>query len=109
MWRYFELVSSRSLTEINEFRKKAECGFNPRDVKFLLAEEMVERFHSNSQAKKAHEDFIARFQRGDTPEDMEEKEISILEDTIALANLLKDSGLVATTFRCTPSGEAACC
>ena len=97
MWRYFELVSSRSLTEINEFRKKAECGFNPRDVKFLLAEELVERFHSKSQAKKVHEDFIARFQRGDTPEDMEEKEVSILEDTIVLANLLKDSGLVATT------------
>ena len=61
MWRYFELVSSRSLSEINEFRKKAECGFNPRDIKFLLAEELVERFHSKSQAKKVHEEFQRPF------------------------------------------------
>ena len=64
MWRYFELLSFRGDGEINELRKKTADGMNPRDVKFLLAEEIVERFHSARLAQQARQDFIQRFQKG---------------------------------------------
>ena len=97
MWRYFELVSSRSMDEIKAFKSKVESGENPRDVKFLLAEEVVERFHSKADAERAHQEFVARFQRDEVPTGLESTEVSVAESSIPLANLLKITGLTAST------------
>lgn len=97
MWRYFELISSRSMAEINALKQKVTDGFNPRDVKFLLAGEVVTRFHSSPAAIHAQQAFIERFQKGELPDDLDETDIAINESTIPLANLLKNSNLVSTT------------
>ncbi len=97
MWRYFELLSARPMMEIQRFRQQATEGANPRDFKVLLAKEMVERFHSTNDAERAHAQFVARFQQGIDPDDIEQKDIFIQQSGIALANLLKDAGLVAST------------
>lgn len=94
MWRYFELLSARSLAELKKLRDAVADGRNPRDVKFLLGEEMVARFHGAAAAKKAREAFIARFARGETPDDM--SEVS-LDGSLSLAQLLKAAGLVPST------------
>ncbi len=103
MWRYFELLSFRDMKEISQWRKEAEQGANPRDFKIKLATEIITRFHSASEAKDAVEKFIARFQRHEIPEDLEEKEIiweadpSSSNDGIPITNLLKQAGLVEST------------
>ncbi len=74
MWRYFELLSFRPLNEIEKFKQEVEGGANPRDIKFKLATEIVTRFHSEKLAQKAHNEFIARFQKGAIPEDMRESD-----------------------------------
>ncbi|MDT8404112.1 tyrosine--tRNA ligase [Sulfuriflexus sp.] len=94
MWRYFELLSFRSEAEIEQFKKAIETGKNPRDVKFLLAEEIIERFHDHAAADQARENFIARFQKGMQPDEM--PEFSLAAD-MPLANLLKEAGLVKST------------
>jgi tyrosyl-tRNA synthetase len=97
MWRYFELLSFRPMPEIDGFRKQVEQGENPRDIKFLLAEEIIERFHSLADAKKARENFIARFQKGAMPDEMPEKMIASSSDGLPIANVLRDGGLVSST------------
>ena len=97
MWRYFELLSFRSLSEIDGFKLQIEQGANPRDIKFLLAEEIIARFHTQTAASKARENFIARFQKGAMPDDIEEKQISAVDGELAIANLLKEAGLVSST------------
>lgn len=97
MWNYFELLSFRPLTEINQFKKDVEEGVNPRDIKFKLAGEIIERFHSAEDAKKANENFIARFQKGAMPDDMPEVELAGGSEGLPIANLLKDAGLVKST------------
>jgi len=97
MWRYFELLSFRPMPEIDGFRKQVEQGDNPRDIKFLLAEEIIERFHSLADAKKARENFIARFQKGAMPDEMPEKMIASSSDGLPIANVLRDGGLVSST------------
>jgi tyrosyl-tRNA synthetase len=97
MWRYFELLSFRGDGEINELRKKTEDGMNPRDVKFLLAEEIVERFHSARSARQARHDFIQRFQKGALPEDINEIQLDSVDGKLPLANLLKQAGLTSST------------
>ena len=97
MWRYFELLSFRPMGEIESFRKEIEQGKNPRDIKFLLAEEIISRFHDTEAATKARENFIARFQKGAMPEDMPELTISADEQTMPIANLLHKAGLVQST------------
>lgn len=97
MWRYSELLSARPMMEVQKFRQQATEGANPRDFKVLLAKEMVERFHSRNDAESAHAQFVARFQQGIDPDDIEQKDIFIEQSGIALANLLKDAGLVAST------------
>ena len=74
MWRYFELLSFRPINEIEKFKQEVEGGTNPRDIKFKLATEIVARFHSEKLAQKAHNEFIARFQKGAMPEDMRESD-----------------------------------
>jgi len=97
MWRYFELLSFKSMPDIQRFQNQVAEGFNPRDVKVRLAEEIVERFHSREAAAKAHEEFVARFRKGAMPEDMPEKSLSATGDGIQIANLLKETGLVSST------------
>jgi len=94
MWRYFELLSFRSMTEIEQFKIDIEQGKNPRDIKFLLAEEIIERFHDRAAADKARENFIARFQKGKTPDEMPEFSLSA---ALPVANLLKEAELVKST------------
>lgn len=96
MWRYFELLSFRPVDEIAQFRQQIEEGANPRDIKFLLAEELIERFHSREDALKARENFIARFQKGAMPDEMPEFSLTAGEG-MPIANLLKEAGLVQST------------
>ncbi|QGM22284.1 tyrosine--tRNA ligase [Spiribacter sp. 2438] len=97
MWRYFELLSFRPLNEIESLRHRVTEGMNPRDAKFELADELVTRFHDAASARAAHEEFVARFQRGALPSDMPEHERSAPADGLALVPLLKDLGLVPST------------
>jgi len=97
MWRYFELLSFRPWLEIEKLRADVAAGANPRDSKVLLAEEIVARFHDPSAARKANENFVAKFQRGAIPEDIPEWELSADKGGLPIANLLKDVGLTNTT------------
>ena len=96
MWRWFELLSFRPINEINELKKEVKSGMNPRDAKILLAEEIIERFHSKEDAGNAKNTFLDRFQKGAKPKDIETFSIS-LDDDIAIGSLLKESGLVQST------------
>ena len=96
MWRWFELLSFRPINEVNELKKEVKSGMNPRDTKILLAEEIIERFHSKEDAENAKNTFLDRFQKGAKPKDIETFSIS-LDDHIAIGNLLKESGLVQST------------
>ncbi|MHB1359875.1 MAG: tyrosine--tRNA ligase [Rhodocyclaceae bacterium] len=93
MWRYFELLSFRSSDEIAKLKREVTEGRNPRDVKVILAQELVARFHSSRDADLALEDFQARFQRGALPDDM--PEISVVAAPVA--QVLKQAGLVSST------------
>jgi len=97
MWRYFELLSFRPMSEIEAFRQEIDAGKNPRDIKFLLAEELIARFHDGEAATRARENFIARFQKGAMPEEMPERTLSADEQTIPIATLLRQAGLVQST------------
>ena len=98
MWRYFELLSTRSLADIEGWRASVVKGANPRDIKFELALELVGRFHSRAAARGAHEAFIARFQRGAIPESIAELTLKAADGAgIPIANLLKEAGLVQST------------
>lgn len=99
MWKYFELLSTKNLSEIEKLKDTVKNGANPRDIKFLLAEEIVERFHSLSVAKKAKESFLQRFQKGGMPEDIDLIEVSIKDiendnGEINLPRLLAHTNLV---------------
>jgi tyrosyl-tRNA synthetase len=97
MWRYFELLSFRPMEEIDGFKQQVETGANPRDIKFLLGEELVARFHSEAEATQARENFIARFQKGAMPDDIPEVELSVDDGEMPIANVLKEAGLVSST------------
>ena len=97
MWRYFELLSFRPLSEIEGFQHDVSGGANPRDIKFLLAEEIITRFHDATAAEAARQDFISRFARGALPDDMPEVSLELEGDNIGIAALLKQSGLTAST------------
>ncbi|AYN22011.1 tyrosine--tRNA ligase [Alcaligenes aquatilis] len=93
MWRYFELLSFRSLEDIAGLQKQIEEGRNPREVKVELAQEIVTRFHSAQAAVQALETFDARFRRGEMPEDMPEVTVA---GELALLRVLREAGLVAS-------------
>jgi tyrosyl-tRNA synthetase len=97
MWRYFELLSFRTLDDIAGLKKRVDQGLNPRDAKFELALEIVERFHDASAAEAAKDEFIARFQRGAMPEEMPELSLESNDGRMGVAHLLKDAGLVSST------------
>ena len=97
MWRYFDLLSFQSLEQIKKWKQDVENGANPRDIKFELGKEIVARFHSESDARRAQENFIARFQKGAMPDEMPEIELKAQSGAMPIANLLKEAGLTKTT------------
>ncbi|MCP1339422.1 tyrosine--tRNA ligase [Idiomarina sp. M1R2S28] len=97
MWRYFQLLSFRSITEIDELKAAVADGKNPRDVKVLLAKEIIARFHSEDDAEKAEQDFIQRFQKNALPDDIPEKTVQVGAEGMAIGNVLKEAGLVEST------------
>ena len=97
MWRYLELLSFRSLSEIAGWRAEAVAGRNPRDFKVLLAQEIVTRFHSRQAAEAALVEFESRFRQGVLPDDMPEVNVSAPGGSIVVPQLLKQAGLVEGT------------
>ncbi len=97
MWRYFELLSFRPLSDIRALRQQMEEGRNPRDIKFELGVEIVTRFHSSQAAQQAQQNFIARFQKGAMPDEIPEVELVADEQGMPIANVLKDAGLTSST------------
>jgi len=97
MWRYFELLSFRPMSEIDAFKEEMRQGKNPRDIKFLLAEEIIARFHSEADATAAREGFIAQFAKNKVPKDIAELSFEATQDGYPIANLLKDAGLCSST------------
>jgi len=97
MWRYFDLLSFRSNEALAGFKQEVDAGKNPRDIKFLLAQEIISRFHSAEAAEKAQAAFIARFQKGAMPDDIPEVELRVADGSMGIANVLKDAGLVNST------------
>jgi tyrosyl-tRNA synthetase len=97
MWRYLELLSFRNLEEIAVWRADVDAGRNPRDIKVLLGLEIVARFHSQQTAEAALREFEARFRQGVLPDDMPEINVTAPGGTIAVPQLLKQSGLVEGT------------
>lgn len=97
MWRYFELLSFRPMSEIGAMRESVAAGKNPRDIKFLLGEELVDRFHGAGQGGKSRDAFIARFQQGAMPDEIPDVHVTSQEGGVAIANLLREAALVPST------------
>jgi tyrosyl-tRNA synthetase len=94
MWRYFELLSFKPMSEIEGFRREAEGGRNPRDFKVMLAQEIVARFHSPADAGRALEDFDHRA-KGGVPDDI--PSVTLTGAPLAIGQLLKQAALVPST------------
>ena len=97
MWRYFELLSFRPLEQVEDFKQQVADGENPRNIKVLLAKEIIARFHDEAAADKAEQDFIQRFRKNAIPDDIKEVEVKVGDDGIAIGNALKEAGLVSST------------
>ena len=97
MWRYFELLSFRPLSEIAALHGQAASGRNPRDIKFELAREIVARFHDAAAAERAQRNFTARVSEKAVPQDLPVKVVPVESGGLRLANLLKEAGLAAST------------
>ena len=97
MWRYFELLSFRPMSEIAAWNSECQNGANPRDYKFKLAQEIIARFHDEASAVKALENFEARFQRGAIPDDIDDVTLNIEGTSIGIAHVLKEANLTSST------------
>lgn len=97
MWLYFQLMSFRTLGEIKGFREEVNNGANPRDIKFRLGEELVERFYNREEAKLARENFVAQFQKGEMPDEIPEVVLRVETGGLAIANMIKMAGLTDST------------
>jgi len=97
MWRWFELLSFISDKEIKNLQKEADSGKNPRDIKFILAEELVDRFHKEGDGKKCKEAFLKRFQKGQIPDDIPTFSLKLDTKSIPLVNLLKNADMTSST------------
>jgi len=97
MWRYYELLSFKPIEQIEAYKQQITDGANPRDIKIELAKELIARFHDQAAADAAHQEFNNRFQKGAVPDDMPELDVTTENGEIAIANLLKEAGLVAST------------
>ena len=97
MWRWFELLSFITEDEIEQLKIKMKEGTNPRDIKFLLAEELVDRFHSEGEGKSCKEAFLQRFQKGQVPDDIPSVSVDVGADGMPLTNLLKNCEMTNST------------
>jgi tyrosyl-tRNA synthetase len=97
MWRYLELLSFESMGTINQWREEVKLGRNPRDIKVMLVQEIVTRFHSKLAAEQALAEFEARFKQGVLPEDMPEITVEAKEGQVNVTQMLKLAGLVDST------------
>ena len=97
MWRWFDLLSFKSIDEINNLKSDQTNGKNPRDIKIELAKELISRFHDEESADLAETNFINQFQKKNIPDDIEEVSLVLSEDSIPLANLLKDCEMTIST------------
>ncbi len=97
MWRYIELLSFEPMESVQRWKRDVEAGLNPRDVKVRFAREIVTRFHGARDADRAQADFEARFREGALPEDMPEVTVASGAKPMAIAQVLKASGLTAST------------
>ena len=97
MWRYFEVLSFRSLEDIAGLTKSVADGMNPRDAKFELGMEIVARFYDDAAAEGARQEFIARFQKGAMPDEIPDKALDSQDGQLGIAHLLKGAGLVSST------------
>ena len=98
MWRYFELLSFKPLDQIQAYRDAIEKeGANPRDIKFELGLEIVERFHDRAAAENAKQDFVQRFQKNQLPDEIPEHKLNPAGEPWLVGAALKDAGLVAST------------
>lgn len=97
MWRYFELLSFRPMTEIKQWSDECRQGANPRNYKVRLAQEIIERFHGWTAAERALENFEARFQRGAMPDEMDEVTVNVEGECCGIAYILKEAGLTEST------------
>lgn len=97
MWRWFELLSFITEDEIEQLKIKMKEGTNPRDIKFLLAEELVDRFHSEGEGKSCKEAFLQRFQKGQLPDDIPSVSVDVGADGMPLTNLLKNCEMTTST------------
>lgn len=102
MWDWYNLLSFRPLDEIAQLKADVAAGKNPRDMKILLAKELIARFHDQAAADAAEQEFINRFQKGAIPDEMPE---FTFEGEIGLATLLKEAGLVASTSEAIRSAQ----
>lgn len=93
MWLWFELISFRTIEEIKKLRDDVNSGMNPRDIKFMLGEELVERFHTAEAARQARENFVAQFQKGLLPDEMAEIIVKTGENGVSIINIIKEAGL----------------
>ena len=97
MWRWYELLSFRLLSEVAAFKGDVASGRNPRDIKVLLAQELVARFHNQEAADKALADFEARFKQGAMPDEIPEVSVQSVDGGVQISNVLKQAGLTAST------------
>jgi len=97
MWRYFEVLSFRSLEDIASLKRSVDAGLNPRDAKFELGLEIVARFHDKANAEDAKKEFISRFQQGAMPDEIAEVTLASRQGQLGIAHLLKGAGLVSST------------
>lgn len=97
MWRYFDLLSFKDSAEINNLKKDQKNGENPRNIKFILAQEIVERFHGEKKSKSALNEFLNRFQKGNIPTNIEDISLTLRKDELTLSRVLKDSKLTSST------------
>lgn len=93
MWRYYELLSFKTLEEIQALQEQVKNGFNPREVKVLFAKEIITRFHNAEQATQAEQKFNQQFRQGAIPDDI----LEFHTDAVPLVNAMKEAGLTAST------------
>ena len=97
MWRYFELLSLKPESELRSLKARVDNGMNPRDAKFLLAEELVARFHGHKAAQQAKAGFINQFAKKHQPDDMPECTLQVSAQGMPIGNIIKEAGLAAST------------
>jgi tyrosyl-tRNA synthetase len=97
MWRYFDVLSFRGLSDIRALHQRVDDGLNPRDAKFELAQEIVARFHDSGAAESAQDEFVARFQQGAMPDVIPEMSLPGTDGSLGVAHLLKNAKLVSST------------